>query len=63
MLKEIEAKKDEALEKVGGDKKKVDFNLERDCYIPNVNEYVFDLDIITKKSNGDIIEVPPKTAE
>jgi hypothetical protein len=51
------------MEAAGGDKKKMEFNLQKDCYLENVKEFVYDLDIITRNSRGDIIEVPPKTAE
>ena len=36
MKDEIEAKRKEALEAVDGDAKKIDFNVERDCYLPDV---------------------------
>jgi hypothetical protein len=52
---EIEAKKKEALDAAGGDAKKMDFDLVRDCYLPNVNKYTFELDTIKKNVKGEII--------
>lgn len=56
MKDEIEAKKKEELEAVDGDAKKIDFNVERDCYIPDVQKFTFDLETVNRNSKGEIIQ-------
>lgn len=60
---EIENKKKEALEAAGGDAKKMDFDLQRDCYLPDVKKFSFDLDTVKKNSKGEVIPRPEKTVE
>jgi hypothetical protein len=45
LRKDIEAKRQLALEAAGGDKRKMDFDVRRDCYIPDVKNFVFDLEV------------------
>lgn len=45
LRKEIEDKKAKALAAADGDKKKMDFDIVRDCYIKDVKNFVFDLDV------------------
>ena len=52
---EIELKKKEALDAVNGDKKRLDFDVVRDCYQENVKDYVFDLYIERKNARGELI--------
>ena len=59
---EIEKKKQEALDAVGGDKKKLDFDMKRDCFIPDVKEFVFDLEVM-RNIKGDLIDKEEKTPE
>ena len=49
LKKEIEDVKAAKLAEVGGDKKKLDFDLQRDIYFKDVKDFMFELDI--KKRN------------
>jgi len=55
LKKEIESKRAAALAAAGGDKKKMDFDVRRDVYFPNVKEFVFDLVINKTNSKGEKI--------
>jgi flagellar biosynthesis GTPase FlhF len=63
LKEEIETKKKEALDAAGGDAKKMDFDVVRDCYIPDVRKYSFDLDVVKKNQRGDTLPKVPKTDE
>jgi len=65
LKKEIEKKKAEALEKAFGIVKKMDFVVERDCYIPRieVRDYVFEVHTEYKNSEGNVIKKPAYTFE
>lgn len=41
----------------------MDFDLHRDCYLPDVPKFTFDLEVVKRNSKGEIIEKPPKTDE
>ena len=60
---EIDQKKKDALEQVDNDKKKLDFDQKRDCYIDNVQDFVFDMDTIQRDQKGDVVGNTPKSAE
>lgn len=59
--KEIEQKKQELLEAAGGDKKKMDFDIKRDCFEENCLDFVFDLEIVKRNKTGDILPKEKKT--
>ena len=58
--KEIEEKRKEAQELASETNSKVDFNAKRDCYEPNCEKFVFDLDVVKKDENGQIIVIKKK---
>lgn len=63
LKKEIETKKAAALAAAGGDRKKMDFDVRRDVYFPDVKEFVFDLKVEKTNARGEKIVQPEKTAE
>ena len=49
--------------KVVPKKKKIDFNVKRDCYQENVKQFDFDLDTVKRNTKGVIQKTVPKKAE
>ena len=60
MKQDIDQKKLAALSKAGGDRKKMDFDLKRDCYKEGVHSFVFDLEV-QRNLKGEFIKVEEKT--
>lgn len=56
-------KKADALQAAGGEKKKMDFDIKRDCYTPEVKQFVFDLVVNKTNSKGEQVIQPEKTVE
>ena len=63
LRKEIEEKKAEALKAADGDKKKMDFDIVRDCYVKDVKNFVFDLDVKRRNQKGELLIPNDKTPE
>ena len=55
LKKEIEDVKAAKLAEVGGDKKKLDFDLQRDIYLKDIKDFMFELDIKKTNSKGEQI--------
>ena len=51
---EIEIKKHEALDRAGGNLKKLVFDMKKECFDENCPEYFFDLEICEKNKKGEI---------
>lgn len=52
-----------ALDAAGGDKRKMDFDVRRDCYVHDVKNFVFDLDVQKRTPKGELIVRLEKTAD
>ena len=63
LRKQIEDVKKQKLDEVGGDKKKLDFNGDRDVYVKDVKNFMFELDIKRRNQKGELIITNDKTAE
>jgi hypothetical protein len=61
--KEIEEMKAAKLAEVGGDKKKLDFDVNRDVYFKDVKNFMFELDIKRRNQKGELIIPNDKTPE
>ena len=54
-MKEIDLKKKEAIEAAGGDKKKMDFDEKRDCYMECL-DVEYDLEPLKRDKQGNVLE-------
>jgi len=61
--KHIEETKKAKLDEVGGDKKKLDFDLQRDIYEKDVKNFMFELDIKRRNQKGELIIPNDKSPE
>ena len=63
LKKQIEDVKKQKLDEVGGDKKKLDFDVHRDVYLKDVKNFMFELDIKRRNQKGELIFPNDKTTE
>ena len=61
LRKEIEDNKAAKLAEVGGDKKKLDFDVYRDVYAKDCKNYMFELDLQKRNQKGELIQQNEKT--
>ena len=61
LKKEIEEMRAAKLAEVGGEKKKLDFDVYRDVYAKDVKNFMFELDIKRRNQKGELIMPNEKT--